>query len=200
MNTTLRLQRLAFNRMSVLVGLLLPALLATGCASSPNATAGAVGGGVFGGLVGGLMGLAVGGPRGALVGAGAGAAIGGTAGGLNGAAQDQREHRAVADVQAAYAIGQQELQEVAKMAQDGTRDDIIIGHIRNSGALFNLSTEQIAYLHQWHVSDNVIAFMQTLGPGQPVYVGQQPGVVVIEQAPPPPAVGVAVGVGYTRRW
>jgi uncharacterized protein YcfJ len=201
MNTTLSLQRFAFYRMPVLAGLLLPALLATGCASSPNATAGAVGGGLFGGLMGGLVGAAVGGPRGALVGAGIGAAAGGTAGGLNGAAEDEREQRAVKDVQAAYAIGQQELQEVAKLAQAGNPDTIIIGHIRNSGGLFNLSTEQITYLRTYHVSDNVIAYMQSLGAPQPGYGGPPGGVVVIEQPPPPPVGGVViVGGGYGRRW
>jgi hypothetical protein len=171
--------------------LLFPVALSNGCSSMNNTEAGALGGGVAGGVVGTLIGAATGHPgAGAAIGAASGAAIGG----LSGAAEDHREKRAVQNVQAAVARGQAELTEIAKMALNNVPDAVIIDHVRQSGAIFALTSEQIIWLQQNRVSPLVIQEMQATNYGYRGYYVPQPAVVV-EQPPP---VGVGVGVVIHR--
>jgi hypothetical protein len=181
-------------------GLLLPLSLLTGCSSTNNTGQGIVGGGLLGGALGALVGAAAGRP---LAGAAIGAGIGGTMGGVAGASEDRRERRYVQAVAAAEQRAQDELVEVAKMAQAHVSDAVIIQHVRNSGAIFNLTSDQIVWLKQQGVSEGVIQEMEYTGRvavrpvyPYPGYVVTQP-VVVAEPAPPPgPYVGV--GVTYAR--
>jgi hypothetical protein len=150
-------------------------------------------------LAGGGLGAATGALVGAATGhAGAGAAIGGVvgaaAGGLTGAAVDSSQHKAevkaAAAAQARAALG---LSDVAKLAQSGVSDAVIIEQIRASGAVYQLTADQILWLRQNNVSETVIREMQQTalrGPGV-VYAPGQPVYVVDPYGPP------AVGVGFT---
>jgi len=195
MYTTYCPQALARNCKALLSLMLLPVALASGCQNMNNTEAGALGGGLIGGALGTVVGVAAHNPAaGALIGAGAGAAIGG----VSGAAEDRREQRQTQVVTAAVQRGEAELTEVAKMAQGGVGDYIIIDHIRQSGAVFTLSADRIVWLKENKVSDAVIAAMENNGRPQAVYV-RDPYVY----GPPPPAVvvGVSGGYGYYgRRW
>lgn len=186
----------------VVTGLVLPLALTTGCSStSSNTERGLVGGAAVGGVLGTLVGAAAGRP---LQGAAIGAAVGGTVGGVSGAAEDRRDRRYAQAVAGAEQRGYAELTEVAKMAQAHVSDVVIIQHIRNSGAVFNLSSDQVVWLKEQGVSDVVIQEMETLGrvrfvrPVYPGYVVTQPVAppVVVVEPPPGPAIGV--GVTYVR--
>jgi uncharacterized protein YcfJ len=174
--------------------LVLPALSSTGCAGGPNAEGGAIAGGLIGAGTGALLGR---GP-GALIGAGAGALAGGLIG--NSVDEKQAQRRQQAAVQAQAVANQRALQlpDVVNMVRAGNSDAIVIGQIRSTGTVYNLSPYDINYLHQNGVSDLVIAEMQATATRLPqrVYTTAPP-VVVVDQ--PPPAVGVGV-VYRTRGW
>ncbi len=181
-------------------GLLLPLTLTAGCSSCSNTGQGLLTGGAVGAVLGTVVGAAAGRP---LQGAAIGAAMGGAVGGAAGAAEDRRDRRYAQAAANAEARGQYELTEVAKMAQAQVGDAVIIQHIRNSGAVFNLSADQVTWLKQQGVSDVVIQEMEangrwrTISPVYPGYVGGPP-VVVVEQPPPPPGPTVGVGFTYAR--
>jgi hypothetical protein len=185
-------------RCSRLICLLLPLSLTLGCSTMSNTGEGMVGGGFIGGLFGAILGAAAGRP---LEGAAIGAGIGATAGGVAGAAEDRRERRDTRAVAAAMQRGQDELSAVAEMTSKGVSTEIILNHVRNSGAIFNLTPEQITWLKQNNVSDAVITQMQYQTGEMRVrpyggYVVQPAPVMVYEPMPPPPPVA-AVGV-YVR--
>jgi Glycine zipper len=156
-----------------------------------------------GALVGAGAGTALGAGIGALTGhTGAGALIGAGAGTLVGAAAgahaDEHERRQEVRRQ---AIG---LQDVVTLTQNGTSDAIIIEQIRTSGTPFHLSADQIVWLKQNGVHDNVIQEMQMTAyrpaPPPPVMVvhEQPPPVIYVEEPPPPPGVAVGVQIGGRR--
>jgi uncharacterized protein YcfJ len=187
--------------------LFLPALLiSTGCSTMSDTDKGILGGGAIGAGTGALIGSATGH---AGAGAAIGAAVGGLSGGLIGNEMDENKKKqdaAIATVQAQQAApvrGPLGLQEIAQMAQQGISDPVIIGQIRSTRSIYNLSPSDIAYLKQYNVSDAVVLEMQAT-PSRVVPVdgrvyGRPYGPDVVYVAPPPP-VGVGVVYGVGRRW
>jgi uncharacterized protein YcfJ len=182
------------------LALLLPVALVCGCSTMSNAERGTLGGGAIGAGTGALVGHAVGNT-------GAGAVIGGAVGALSGAlvgdSIDESERKQEARLAAATAAaphGPLGLTDVVTLAQQHVSDGIIVGQIRSTGSVFNLSTNDIIWLRQNGVSEYVISEMQATvrGPRRvytavPVY--PQP-VYVVE--PPPPPVRVGLGFGFTH--
>jgi len=186
--------------------LVLPVLLVTGCAGMSNTDRGAVGGTAIGAGTGAVIGHALGNT-------GAGAVIGGGLGLITGAAigndiDRKEENRAVQHAAVQQAEAQRRwpsLIEIQRMSASGTNDTLIINEIRTTGAIYQLSPNDILWLQQNGVHDGVIAEMQATAARGPVVFQQgpplQPGVVIVEERPPPPpVVGVRVGGGYYRRW
>lgn len=168
-----------------------------------------------GALTGGGIGAGVGALAGSLVGkAGAGAALGGVAGGLIGglagneedkAERQQLEHQLVA-AQAAAALPPLSLEDIARMAQSHTSDQVIINQIRTTGSVYRLNAAQIQWLREQGVSDAVVMEMQNTAARRPVAVAPPPPVIVHEPTPvivrPAPVYVVpprpAFGVTYIR--
>jgi osmotically inducible lipoprotein OsmB len=172
--------------------LLLPAL-STGCAGGPNAEGGAVVGGLTGAGVGAILGR---GP-GALIGAGAGALAGGLLGNEVDKSQQRRAGQAYAQAQAAANQRALQLPDVVAMVNSGVSEGVVIGQIRSTGTVYNLSANDILYLRSNNVSDGIISEMQaTAYRPQRVYTTAPP---VVLYDPPPPPVGVGVVV-TNRRW
>jgi hypothetical protein len=186
----------------LLVGFILPALIASGCSSMSNTEKGVGAGGLIGAGTGALIGHATGHTgAGALIGAGVGA----VSGGLIGNAVDKSEEKTAAAIAAANSgpHGPLGITDIAQMAQARVADDVIISQIRTSGSVFRLSSNDIIWLKQSSVSDSVIQEMQATATRYPrrVYtaapVYAEP-VYVVE--PPPPPVGIGIGFGYRGRW
>jgi hypothetical protein len=180
-------------RTIVLVGALL--IANSGCSTMNNTEAGALGGGLFGGILGTVVGAATGHPgAGAAIGAGAGA----LAGGAIGNAQDRQERREAQGFQQWSARNQVTIVDVVKMTHDHTPDELIIRQMDYS--YFDLRPEDLTYLRQQGVSDNVIRAMQQRRTPPPGYVRVRPTPNVVIYEPPPPPIAVGVGIGYGRRW
>ncbi len=113
---------------------------------------------VIGGALGTLVGAAAGRP---LEGAAIGTGIGGPIGGVNGAAQEIHDRQGTPGRKAAQQRGYEELSEVAKMHQVGVSDAVIIQHVLTSGAIFNLTADQIVWLKQQGISEAIIQVMNT---------------------------------------
>ncbi|HEV8059850.1 MAG TPA: glycine zipper domain-containing protein [Gemmataceae bacterium] len=169
--------------------LILPGFMLTGCSSMSNTDAGILGGGAIGAATGAIVGKALGNTgAGALIGAGAGAVTGG----LIGNAEDKKEVR---DARiAAVNARNMGMTDVAQMTRNGISDGVIIEQIRTSGVVYNLSSADVIWLKEQHVSDQVVFEMQQTALRYPRYY-RQPAYVV---EPPPVAVGV--GFGYGRGW
>lgn len=96
-----------------------------------------------------------------------GAVAGGVGGGLIGNARDVREERDAAVSYAGY-VERRRLadlravtnRDVVELSLSGAGEQVIIGHIRDRGGRFDLSTEAIVQLKQDGVSDAVIEAMQ----------------------------------------
>jgi uncharacterized protein YcfJ len=185
----------------LLGGALLP-LVMGGCQSMSNTDKGVLAGGGLGAGAGALIGSAT-----HHTGAGAvlGGVVGAIAGGLTGSAIDNSERKQAAANAAAVAAANQppplSLEDVQKLSQNGTRDEIIINQIRTSGSVYRLTADQILWLQTYGVHDSVIREMQATAYRAPraVYTATpvyQP-VYVYEPAPPPV---VGVGFSYGRRW
>jgi outer membrane lipoprotein SlyB len=176
---------------------------ANGCSNMNNTQADALGGGALGAVAGAMIdrkhpgtGAAVGG----VLGAATGAAVG--------SAADADERR----VKAAQAVAASRpdpisLQQIVDMVHRGIGDQVICENIRSSGYGYNLSVDQINWLHDNGVNDHIISEMQRSryypprpgygygpGPYDPVYVVPPPGPVVVG-----PTVGVGFGY-YGHRW
>jgi hypothetical protein len=171
-----------------LLGLAAPALFGAGCQTA--AGTGALAGGALGTGIGALAGGRHNGSA-----ALAGGLIGAAAGGLTGAVVDannaKKQEKAVA---ADTALRAPSLEDVVRMTQSGVPDSEIIGQIRSTRVVYNLTPDQVIWLNQQHVSQQVISEMQVTNrrayAPPPVYTRE---VVVVEQPPPPP-VGFGVGV------
>jgi hypothetical protein len=72
--------------------------------------------------------------------------------------------------------------EVVKLSQAHQSDDVILGYLKNSGAVYTLSADEIIYLNNQGVSQRVIAALQSQ-PGVPT----APIVPTAPTAPPAPA-------------
>jgi hypothetical protein len=196
MQTAINPQAVARNWKTLVGGLLLPALLATGCSSAPHTAEGAAGGAIVGGVLGTIVGAAVGRP---LQGAAIGAAAGGGLGAASGAAEDHRDKKiAQAGAQAAAdaeARSQAELTAIAQMTQNKVDETLIINRVRTCGVAFNLTGDQIVWLQQQGVSNHVISEMQAtvnyVQQQRVIYTAQP---VYVEPMAPAPVVGVGVGV------
>jgi hypothetical protein len=181
-----RSQGFALRTRLLLGAALAPLFLVSGCATNAQtgALAGAAGGGAAGALIGSAAHVPV---LGAVVGATAGTLIGSSVG----AAADDADRRKAIQADVAARGGPLSLEQIRDMAQHNVSDTLIIDQIRTTRTVFQLTTEQVTWLHEQGVSDTVIHYMQNTiyGPRRVVYV--DPG-------PPPPVVGV--GVVYGRRW
>lgn len=184
------------------IPLLLPGLwMLTGCSSMSPTERGILGGGAIGAGTGAIIGSATG-----KTGAGAaiGTAVGAISGGLLGNEIEQSENRTKAELAAQQAPvrGPLSLQEVAQMAQQGISDQVIIGQIRSTRSIYNLTPNDIAWLKSQNVNDPVVLEMQATQSrvvpvsrvyGRPCYGPHPPGIVYVEPYPPP----IGVGFSYT---
>ena len=77
------------------------------------------------------------------------------------------------------------LNRVVNLSKGGMSDDFILTYITNSGTMFNLSVDDIIYLHKQNVSDTVIkALMQTAPPANPTPAPAAPIMSSAETNPP----------------
>jgi hypothetical protein len=166
---------------------------ANGCASMNHTETDALAGGGLGAAAGALLdrhhperGAAVGG----IVGAATGAAVG--------SHEDAADRRAKAIADAQQPVrGPLTLEQVADLCHRGIGDDVIKGQIRSSGTRYNLSAEQVTWLHDQGVSDAVINEMQQTAYRRRVVYGPPPYEPVYVVPPPRPIVyGPTVGVGF----
>jgi hypothetical protein len=185
---------------------LVPAMtVGSGCESMTHTDKGVVGGGLIGGATGALIGSKSGNTG---AGAAIGAAVGGLSGGLIGNEMDKTDAKTQAQIAQASATapaqGPLSLTDIAQMTQSGLSDSVIIGQIRATRSVYQLSPEQLTWLKQQQVSDAVVVEMQTTatrvpaGPrvyARPYY---HPDVVVVEPYPPPIGFGFSYSRG--RRW
>lgn len=160
-----------------------------GCSAMNNTERGLLGGAALGTGAGALIGR---GHPGAML---AGGVIGTMVGGIAGSEQDRREDRRAAIAHAnAQSARQMSLNEVVQMAQQGQSDSVILGQIDATNSLFQLTTDDINYLHQQRVSDNVIRYMQARR-SRTVIVQPRPDVIYVAPPPPPPIYGSGVSIG-----
>lgn len=133
-------------------------------------------------------GALIGGASGAAIGAladrrapGFGALIGGAAGliakGLIGHSMDQQAEARCAPLPAYYPPTPPQpptVSDIKAMSRSGVSDDVIIGQINNTHAVYNLDADALIDLHNAGVSQKVIAYMVNTAN------------LVVAQAPPPP--------------
>jgi len=81
------------------------------------------------------------------------------------------------------------VQEVVKLAKAGLDEEVVLAHIRNAAAYYNLSVDQLIYLHDQGVSANEIkALMGSGGTAPPVNPGFTPAPAAVVPVPVPAAV------------
>jgi hypothetical protein len=182
------------NKWAVLVLTCLP--FANGCSNMNNTQADALGGGAIGAAAGALIDR-----RNPVAGAAVGGVLGAATGAAVGSSADADDRR----VKAAQAIAAAQpapitLDQIAEMVHHGIGDQVICDRIRASGYAYNLTVEQIKWLHDNGVSDLVIGEMQRPryygAPPPPYGPGPYEGVYVVPPPPGPVIVGPAVGIGY----
>jgi hypothetical protein len=170
----------------------------TGCSTLSPTENGILGGGALGGVTGAIIGHAAGNTA---AGAAIGAGVGAVAGGVTGNAIEKSENKAVvqaqAQAQAQIQARQLGLTDIVQMAQSQVSDAVIVGQIRSTGSVYNLSPTDIQWLKTNGVSDGVILEMQQARP-QVIYARPRPYYVEPVYVAPAPVVGV--GFGYGRRW
>jgi hypothetical protein len=175
-------------RKYALGGTLATVLLATGCDTA--AGTGALAGGALGTGIGALAGGRHSGPA-----ALAGGLIGAAAGGLGGAVVDaNKEKKAQQAAEAQVAARAPSLEDVVRMTQSNVADNQIIDQIRTSGGVYHLTSDQLIYLNQNGVHQQVIQELQATAYRTPrrIYVEQPPPVMIVEPAPRPPVVGAVL--------
>ena len=149
--------------MKAITLIILSQLLVTmtvGCQSSPNRTAeGAVIGGLLGAAGGGIIGHQSG--HGG-EGAGIGAAAGALTGALVGSQIKKPSQGGTQPAQSAPANNpnQMSIQQIADLSKSGAHEAVIIDKIRMTNSKFKLTQDDINYLKQQGVSQNVINVMQ----------------------------------------
>ena len=175
----------------------------TGCVGASKTAQGAAVGGGLGAATGAIIGSQTGkaGP-GALIGGAVGAGLGGLIGN-----EEDRRDKQVSEQRAASAR-MISTDEIVRLTQSGTKEDVIINQIRTTGATFRLTTDDLVMLQQNNVPPTVIKEMQSRRPemvGQPRYPGPRvvhESVYVVSPPPPvyvaPPPPGFQVGVGISR--
>jgi hypothetical protein len=179
---------------------LLPLAFSVGCSGASRSTNGALIGGGAGALIGNGLAKAAGGSR------TAGTALGGVAGAIGGAVLgdsiDQTERRAE-ERGRAEAVAYQNaaraptIDDVISLSRQGVQESVIIGQIRSTNAVYQLTPYDLQRMHSNGVPATVINAMQAGPPpvGRRVYteVPVQP-VTVIERpvyvGPPPPSASV----------
>jgi hypothetical protein len=85
------------------------------------------------------------------------------------------------------------VQDVVKLVKAGLGEDLILAQIRNAGAYYNLSADQLIYLHEQGVSQNEIKAL--LGPGGSSTVPANPAPVpgpTPKMTTPPPTPAATV--------
>src|ERR1019366_1422047 len=79
-------------------------------------------------------------------------------------------------------------QDVVKLVKAGLGEEVILAHIKNSGAFYNLSADQLIYLHDQGTSENEIKALMGTGssttPANPA-PASVPTPVMTSPAPPP---------------
>lgn len=178
-------------RSLIAIVLLVPPLLAGGCASPYHADRGALAGGLTGAGVGALVGHSAGETA-------AGAVIGGAVGTLAGAAigseMDEMEARNRAMIEAQLgrqvATGAVTVDDVISMTRAGVSEDLIANHVRIHGVARPLQTADLIVLQNEHVSEAVVRAMQEPPVQQPVMVQAAPAPppVIVEEYPYGPPV------------
>lgn len=171
------------------------ALLVTlGCRSPYYADQGALAGGLGGAGLGAIIGNQLGSTgAGAVIGAG----VGTLAGAAIGSGLDEVEARNRAQIAAQLGrevqAGSVQPDEVIAMSRAGVAENLIITHIQHNGIARPLTSNDLIYLKNQGVADNVIQAMQAPPPPRqaPPMVIQDPGPrpVIVEEyyyAPPPP--------------
>jgi len=149
----------------IFVGLTCLAVFSAGCASAGrNTGAGTLLGGLLGAGTGAVVGHQLGDTEaGALVGAGVGALSGMMIGNALDRSEQEAEYRAARSEAALHEIrvsrGALSILDVIRMSQAGVSDEVIQAKIDRSGAVYDLSTEEIIDLKSSSVSDRVIAHM-----------------------------------------
>lgn len=182
-------------------GLLLAAVLASGCEYGDGRRNHTGTGALTGGAIGAGAGALIGGRH-----AGAGALIGGTVGALSGAligsSMDEQERaRLRAQAPQTYQRLDQgqplSLGDVKALAAARVNDEVIISQIRNTRSVYRLGSNDIIELTNAGVSQRVIEYMINT----PGTVQAAPPVVVVAQAPPPPqSETILVGPGPEYVW
>lgn len=157
--------------------------LGTGCAGMSHTDRGLATGGAVGALAGAALAR-----HNPLAGAAIGGAVGAVTGGAIGASEDRAERRMEARV-AAQQRQAPTLQEIVTMTGSGVTEDVIVNQIRNSGAVYQLSSQEVVYLQQSGVSPGVIRELQATA-YRPVRRAVVVQPVYVEPVPPPVSIGV----------
>jgi hypothetical protein len=86
------------------------------------------------------------------------------------------------------------VQDIVKLSKSGLGDDVVLAQIRNGGASYNLTVDQILYLRDQGLSQNVIKALLGTGGAAPVATAPTPAEAIAAPAPmvtaptaPPPA-------------
>ncbi len=85
------------------------------------------------------------------------------------------------------------VQDVVKLAQAGISDDIILNQLKNNGAIYNLTADQIILLKNQGVSQPVIKALLT-GSAAPIPAAAPPATVPVPAPAPAPAENVPISV------
>ena len=135
------------------------ASLFMGCQSTKTrAIEGAAAGGLLGAITGGIIGHQSGhGGEGAAIGAAAGVVAGVLVGGQ---IEKPGQTSQVTQVAPTYNPNQMSIQQAVDLAKQGVNEAVIIDRIRITNSRFNLGENDIEYLKQQGVSQNVINAMQ----------------------------------------
>src|SRR5208337_1529709 len=80
------------------------------------------------------------------------------------------------------------VQDVIKLTKAGMTEDVILAQVRNAGVSYNLSADQVIYLSDQGVSQNVIKALLAASPGStPAPPSSAPGDSVVTPQPGPTA-------------
>lgn len=159
--------------------------LVGGCQTATRSQAGALLGGGLGAATGAIIGHQSGHTAG---GALIGAAAGGLTGGLIGDAQDAREQRDAAVMQARHLEAERQAltnNDVLQMVERGLSDEVIVGTVQHHVGRYDLSPEGTIRLKACGASDRVILAMQQAPQLQPVTAAS-----AMSQSTSPSVIGV----------